>query len=356
MAKEYIYVTVADRYYCLQSSILNLSWILAFKHKKLHLESLGIKRRQIPAILVTLIKYRLFSQTRPEGMIRLPVFGHVCIRVHHGHKLFNLSELRTTKLFNPDVSAEHASNEIKAVTEAGSLNFAPTILDIEPENRWYTEAFIPGTRGKKNAISNPAQSFKNPIVGHLQKMILSRPANTKDLGDYVHDLQKKLTEQMLRSDLDSELHESVRKFVAMVVEKLSTSGDMTVLLTFTHGDFSFVNFVYAGDEVLVIDWEDAGERSLLHDLFNYFFTEIYYKRTQDPVNTDISDAIWLLLGYNELNQLTEIFTASDIQAVYRRLYFLERIVMLLGRDASEIRSRVLQRSIGIFTDNEMKAS
>lgn len=349
MAKEYTYATIVDKYFCLQSGILSLSWILLFKYKRLHLESLGIQRRQIPGILKTLVKYRLFRQLRPTTIFTLPVFGHLCIKVHHGHKLFNLSKLSTTKFFNNELSAADAGNEIRAITEASSLDFAPTVLEVEPGNRWFSEAFIPGTRSKKTGHSNPEMLYKTTIVHHLRKMILSRPAHTVALGSYVRDLRKKLAEQLTYGHLDSELHNNVQTFIDTIAAQLESSNDIAISLAFTHGDFSFVNFVYRDNEIWVIDWEDARERSLLHDLFNYFYTEIYYERTQSTLDTAINEAIHLLMEQHDLRGLAESSKTGDNKAVYQWLFYLERIIMLLGRDASANRSRVIQRTIDIFT-------
>ena len=351
MAKEYTYTTIIDKYFCLQSSVLRLGWILVFRYDQLHLESLGIRRRQVPVILKSLFKYRLPGQQYPTSIITLPVFGHLCIKVHHGHKFFDLSNLRATKLFDSEVSTADTAREIEAIVDAGSLDFVPTVLEVDPDNRWYSEVFIPGTRSRKTQASDPGILYKTTIIHQLRKMIMSKPIHTVNLGSYVHNLRGKLGDQLKSTRLDSELHNNAQTFITTIAAQLESSDNFAISLAFTHGDFSFVNFICRDDEISVIDWEDSSERSLLHDLFNYFFTEIFYERTQSTLDTDINDAIHLLLEQHDVSGLIESPITIDNQNVYRWLYYLERMITLLSRDASSNRSRVIQRTIDIFTAN-----
>ncbi len=351
MNKEYTYASIGNKCFCMQSSILSTGWILLFKYRAMHLESLGIQRRQIPGILKTLVKYRLLGQTSSTHFLTLPVFGHLCIKVHQGHKVFNLSKLTTTKVFSEGVSSTDAGDEIKSITEAGTLNFTPTVLAVESGNRWYTETFIAGSRSKRTGQSNPEQLFKTTVVHHLREMMLLRPVRSTGIGSYAHMLQKSLDKHLEHTHLDSELQGNLQAFVEMIGIKLAPFNNMAVSLAYTHGDFSFVNFVYREDQIWVIDWEDAGERSLFHDLFNYFFTEVYYERTHNTLDTAISEAIDLLMERHDSGQVAESYSASDNKAAYRLLYYLERMIMLLSRDASANRSRVIQRTIDLFTTN-----
>ena len=51
-------------------------------------------------------------------------------------------------------------------------------------------------------------------------------------------------------------------------------------LVFSHGDYSLVNILRTKNGIKVIDWEGAAFRNPLYDLYNFFFTEIYYKRAK----------------------------------------------------------------------------
>jgi thiamine kinase-like enzyme len=352
MAREYTYAAIGDKYFCLQASVLVISWILLIRYRALHLESLGIPRRQLPGILKSLIKFRLFGPPDLADTVKLPIFGHLLIKVHRGHKIFNFLRSSATKCFDDETGADDARKEIMRVTDASSLNFAPTILETDPGNRWYTETFVPGKRSLKKEKLNPVTLYEDVIADYLCAMITSKPVRTKNLSDYFHDLQNILADQLTDSHLSTGLTDSVRVFVDSIYEQIRSSDEVPVALAWTHGDFSFVNFIYTANGILVIDWEDARERSLLHDLFNYFFTEIFYNRPENDIATELNDAIRLLFKRPGMEILPESPDTTDIIAIYRWLYYLERMIMLLHRDGSANRSRVIQRTIEIFTQHE----
>lgn len=352
MAKEYTYAAIGDKYFCLQASILVISWILLIRCKALHLESLGIPRRQLPAIIKSLVKFRLFGPPDLSETVKSPIFGHLLIKVHRGNKIFNFVTSSVTKCFDEETSADDARKEIMLVTDASSLDFTPTILETDPGNRWYTEAFIPGKRSQKKEKLDPVTLYEDVIADYLRAMITSRSVRMKNLSDYFHDLQNILADELTGSHLSTGLTESVRVFVDSIFAKIRSSDEVPVTLAWTHGDFSFVNFIYTANGILVIDWEDARERSLLHDLFNYFFTEIFYDRPINDIATELDDAILLLFKRLDIGIVPEAPDITDVSTIYRWLYYLERMIMLLRRDNSANRSRVIQRTIDIFTQHE----
>jgi len=350
MTRTFTYFAIGDTGFCAQSSLLFLAWVLLFKHRRLQLGALGIPRRQVPRILKALVRSRLSTPDRAANTLRLPVFGHISLRVHRGYKLFNLRDRSATKIFDADVDAAEAGRELQAARQAGGLDFAPTVLAGGPQDRWYRETFIPGTRGSKTQRSDPWPTFQNSAVGQLKALIESSPLQTIALGDCLADLHRRLTLQLADSRLDSDLHRATADFVQHNLAALEPPGDIQLQFALTHGDYSFVNFIYAGKRVYVIDWEGAGQRSLLHDLYNYFFTELYYRRTGEPLAGMIDAAIDLLLGQLDTRRLLP--ATSDLRTLYRRMYYLERLEMLLCRDPGETRTRVLRRTLEVFCEHD----
>ena len=155
MNRTYTYTRIGGNRYCMESGFLSLAWVLLFKHHCLHLSSLGIRRRQIPHILKALIRSRLPGHPGAKDTVILPAFGHVCLRVHHGYKLFDFLGRRAIKIFDNGLAAADADREIEAAAQASPLAFAPTLLDTGQNNRWYAETFIPAHTEKSTGYRNP---------------------------------------------------------------------------------------------------------------------------------------------------------------------------------------------------------
>ena len=350
---EYPYIPVAGKHFCTQSSAASLVWILLINAKRLHLDSLGIKRRQVPAILKSIIESRHHTIS---GTLLLPVFGQLCIRVHRGYKVINLSTLTATKVFDPGTIASAASSEINSVRDAASLDFAPKLIEVDPKSHWYTETFIPGERSSKTGRSDPASIYKGHIADHLYTMVSSKPVLTRRLVEYFHDIRASILQQLIHSQLDGELTTRINTFIESTAAGMESSDDTAIYLAFTHGDFSFVNFLYKENDIAVIDWESAKQRSILHDLYNYFLTELYYRRTQSNLLREIDDAISML---SQRLAATDSELASNMVAfkdVYRWIYYLERMHTLLDREPSTVQTNVIGKSIDVFEKHESYAS
>ncbi len=356
MDPSYSYIPVAGKYFCSQGSLFSLAWILLFRSRRLHLETLGIRRRQAPAILKSIARYRKHGRQACADIITLPTFGHLCIRIHRGYKVFNFSKLTTTKIFDRDVDESAALHEIDAVGRASSLDFTPTLLGVDPQSRWYTETFLPGRQSLKTEQSDPKSLFDQIIVDHLSAMILLEPLQTTGLLEYYREVRDSLHDQLANSNYDTGLRNDIDHFINRIATRLEAAADGPIRLAFTHGDFSFVNFIDNNRQVSVIDWESAQSRSVLHDLYNYFLTERYYERTPSNLATEINEAI-VLLTQRLTSKASGLLTNEGIPTdAYRWLYYLERMRMLTSRNLSGAGLNVIRRSIEVFSQHESAAS
>jgi hypothetical protein len=355
MTPENQYIPVAgiwNRYFCSKCRLSSLAWIFLVEARNLHLNSLGIQRRQLPAIFKSIIWHRKHPQPDAADTLTLPAIGHLCMRVHRGYKVFNFSERTTTKIFDHEIDATAASSEIKSVHDAASLDFAPTLLEVDRQNRWYTETFIPGGQSSKTEQSDPKSLYEHFIADHLSKMILSKPVRNIGLAEYLDKIRNLLMQQLTDPHFDDELSTRIHDFIRRIAARLEAIEDTQIHLTFTHGDFSFANFLHTNSGIAVIDWESAQHRSMLNDLYNYFLTELYYKRTQSNLLTEIDDAIRSLSRRLTPKAPELAGDAVDLREVYRWLYYLERMHTLLDREPSDTRSHVIQRSIDVFDKHE----
>jgi hypothetical protein len=284
----------------------------------------------------------------------LPAFGQLCIRVHQGYKVFDFSKSVTTKVFDQDFDIAAAQSEISAVRDASSLSFTPTLIEADPGNRWYSETFITGERSAKSAQSVPELAFKQVIASHICEIVLSNPVHTIGLSEHISKVKNSVDQQLAHSQLDRELSTHVHNFVCRTITSLEAAEDTPVQLAFTHGDFSFVNFIYSNNKnIAVIDWESAQRRSILNDLYNYFLTELYYGRTRKNLVKEINDAISLLARrLKASNESMQFDTLENFRDTYRWLYYIERIQVLLDREPSDMQQNVIRRSIETFTRHE----
>ena len=350
MGSEYTYIPVAERYFCCQCNLASLAWALLVKNKG---RQLGIQRCQVPNILMTIIKYRNHPQAHSTRILLLPTPGHLCMRVHRGYKVFNFSKSTTTKVFDHDLIESKVLSEIESVRDAGLLGFAPELLEVDSHNQWYREAFVDGIKGSKNESSDPKSLYDSVIVGHLSKMIMSKPVQTVKLVNHIKKIRNLVNQHLTSSRIDNELTTYIKDFIQKTYTALEKNEDVPIQLAFTHGDFSFVNFVQKDKDVMVIDWEGAEHRSMLHDLYNYFLTELYYDRSQSNLTSEIDGAILLLSQRIDISGAVSPKDLINLKNVYRWVYYLERIEILLDREISDGILKVIRHSIDIFNKHEI---
>lgn len=355
MMPQYSYIAVGHKYFLARCNCVSLAWTLLTRHKSHLLDSLGLRRWRIPGILKVILR-NCCNRAGPgtANTITLPAYGQLCIRVHQGYKIFDFPGRVTTKVFEQNIDAEIAANEINAVRGASSLSFTPTLIEADPDNGWYSETFIPGKRSAKTSRSVPGSMFKQVIAGHICEMLVSRPMNTIGLSEYAGKTRDAVDQLLAHTQPDREFSTHVHDFVCRIISNLEAAEEIPVQLAFTHGDFSFVNFIYISKtEINVIDWESAKFRSILSDLYNYFLTELYYGRTRNNLVTEINEAISLLterLAATDMS--TQFDTLEEFGAIYRWLYYIERIQVLLDREPSDIQQNVIRRSIETFMEYE----
>lgn len=356
MGSRYSYTPVGGKYFCLQGSLVSLASLLLLHAGPLHLETLGIRRKQLPGILRRIVRSRLNARRTLAGTLTLPAFGHLCLRTHRGYKVFDLSALTATKIFDHDVDEIVAAAEIAAVRRASPLDFAPTLLCTEPDKRGYAETFLPGQQSPKTGRSDPKDLFDRVIENHLCAMILLEPLPTTGLAEYWRTIRNALYERLEHANYDAGLRGAIHRFVGSVAARLDGAGNGPVQLAFTHGDFSFVNFISNKDKLAVIDWESAQVRSLFHDLYNYFLTELYYTRTESSLVAEINEGIQQLKQRLRARAPTPLALEGTSPDTYRWLYYLERMDMLTGRELAGPGLDVLGRSIEVFSRHEAAVS
>jgi len=87
-----------------------------------------------------------FNGRQSDNLIKHPHFGHFCVEVNNGYKLFDLQEKVVIKLFSEKISLQIFHQELNRVRMVGTFNFAPTVNNWNIKERWYVEKCLEGYR------------------------------------------------------------------------------------------------------------------------------------------------------------------------------------------------------------------
>ena len=355
MPARYQYVQINRSYYCLQQNPVALAWFLYFKNESLRLRSLKLEKRQAINAVRTLVQHQLNLRSN-ESMLELPVYGNLCLPVHRGYRVFDFRRKIVIRTFAAEVDTAIVASEIEGVRDASLLDFAPTVRRWSVEQRWYEEDFVIGYQVRvipKSESRAVLRIYRQDAAPCIERMILLHAPLSVNIGEYVNKIMGILEDGRLsRPGLDLRKANTIRGFVESVARRLRLEGSGQINLVFSHGDFSLRNILRAKDGIMVIDWESAGRRSVLFDLYNYFFTESYYKRITTNLISEINEAISSLQSRLTSKAPDIATTLPSLARTYCRLYYLERVLMLLERELSNDLLDVILRSIAVFNRYE----
>jgi len=352
---EYQYIKRGRFYVCVQQNILSLVWFLLVKNKSLGLAALGVSHAKGISLIKVLIRYRL-SFNHGTTVIVLPLQGNLALDVHRGHKIFLFRQMRVAKVMVPDISISNMTQEMESVRTAGRLDIAPSISQYNYENRWYIEDYVSGQFlyiAHKVPSEDLYKIYESEIIKCLAIIILSQPSQTVTLIDYVQDLITNISEDILPSlELEQQNRTIILEFIRSVKASLCNTSTQEIDLVFSHGDFSLQNILKKGGTIKVIDWEGAKCRSILYDFYNIFLTEIYYERSKGNLVNEIHTAQSVLESQLIMKGVPYIKNSMLSAPLFRWIFFLERVQMLLERNLTERNLSVLMRSIEVFRNYE----
>ncbi|MGH8503911.1 MAG: phosphotransferase family protein [Gammaproteobacteria bacterium] len=284
----------------------------------------------------------------------------MCRGVHGGHKIFNLRRAVVIKCLSAQLAQDEVEREIATAAARGRLGFAPTVTRYSVAQRWYEEDYVLGDPG---AVFYGAQNaefrarFHGEIVRILEQILRIEPPAPVRLGDYVDGLMSRLKTALERPRRAPGVGALVLKFAAEYLEDdLRAAADEIVLTAFSHGDLAAGNILRTNDRAIVIDWEAAGRRSILFDLYSYLFAEVHKRRAKTLPAEELDQAMRALQAKltREPSRPLDVTRMADI---YRRLFYLERLLILAERNVSDKRfSRLVMRTIEVFSQYETRAA
>jgi thiamine kinase-like enzyme len=183
-------------------------------------------------------------------------------------------------------------------------------------------------------------------------MVLFKDPMIKSSREYIENIAKIIDDPRLSDSSLSKIKISkIKKYLNLIKYQLLDQLEANLVVVFSHGDFSLVNILSTARGVRVIDWEGAKLRGLLYDFFNFFLTEIYYRRADVGIADYVNDIAYdFSVGLKQKNN-------NDISVqFYRRLYYLERVNMLLERELTDKLLEVILRSIDVFQQFERESN
>ena len=351
--KVYRYRRIGKYSVCLDQSIFDALRTLGFGHTKYRLDSLGISSsRALRAFII--VARNKFGGADPDNCLYLPVFGHVAMRVHRGHKVFDFRRSEVTKVFDRDVPMQDAEVEIAACKTASAVSAAPQYIASDPNTAWFSEEYIRGTHATE--IVSPRSSDYLSLYPDVEKCLIEllrcQAPIPVDASVHIDRLaEQSYRDRWLESGAQLEDVERITAYLGGLRTWLMENADSVPLqLILTHGDFSLVNAISAEGGLRFIDWEGIGMGSLFSDLFNFMFTEHYYGRTSSRFTTEV-DSTYREFRDAILSGCPELTDAVSLPPVFtRRLYYLERLRLLLDRDVSTNLLGVVRKSIAMFAD------
>ena len=329
-------------------------WHLVVHYKSNHIgslsPSLGNRTNQYLRIIKEVIRKKL-GKTRE--VIRLPVPGLLALKVHQGFKVFNYKDGTVSKVFASSVPEEMLRKEIETTISASRLDFAPKFIKDDPEKKSYTEELVAGQLAAVNARIDSAFSlslYDSHIADYLARMITTDQIPDVQVSGILHELSAFIrNDSLARLETTYPALIEIKRFYTDICGDLENFADKSVIKCYSHGDFSLENIIVSRRNVKVIDWEGAESRSILNDFFNYFFTEMYYKRLD--VSLDIFDSARQKL----LDRLDGTLAKENVKScydIYCKIFYLERLKTILERDLNEGFIRVARNSVLLFKTHE----
>jgi hypothetical protein len=239
-------------------------------------------------------------------------------------------------MYDDDVSTSIIKGEIESLKDISLLKFAPSLRRWNIEERWYEEDYMIGSVDA--SIIPPGshavlKRFSSDVAYDLKTVMLRRQCITGSAVEYVDDLIKTANVRRLSEEKSCvSVYTKIVPFIDSVRERLRVAGPSRVYLVVSHGDFCPENMLHTKRGLKVLDWEGTTLRSGLFDFYSYFFYRSASKSV--PVQTlgvEINQALPCLISLLSEKASDMANSLVELEDVYRKLYYVERICMLVER-------------------------
>jgi len=355
---SYRYFKIGKYLACLDQSILDIVKIVILGYKRNNLSAIGVSRSFGKATIRAILKdkLRLLSASK---MVELPVFGHIGMQVHRGCKVFDFDRQLVTKVFDPETDSQDATKEIAASKHASEVAAAPRFIAEDPNRAWYQEEYICGVHATDAEFRDGAEimDFYPDVEKCLLDLVARKQPIYIDTMRHINNhADDSFRNRWLSAGQDAKKVGEIEDFIERLREWLAIQSKPDQLqLVLTHGDFSLVNAIATSDGLRFIDWEGVSFGGIYSDVFHFLFAEHYYGRTSGNF---LKELPVFVERYREASQMRfpDLRDAAELDLTFaRRLYYLERVSLLLDRATSSNLCRVVCNSIALFRDFDRDA-
>lgn len=353
MTFQYTYIKISNYFFCLNQNPAVLAWVLFLKKRDLHSICNPWGKKEIrPGILnharrvynqcvhnIGILRHFILLQLKLRNItesVYLPVFGHLCMHVHKGYKVFDLSRKMVIKVFDSDVDKESILDEIGRLNLASGLTFAPTVGNSDIGERWNEEEYISEYPPSSYKSMEPAallSAFHVDILPCLNKLMLFKKPLSAIATDYADKMYETLEKDIVSENLfDAGEVDLIRSFIKSVIGLIYSHGNAQILLVFSHGDFCPANILKTRHGLRVLDWEGVDQRSALFDFYSYIFylpVCINHKLTATASFTDETLQAFIADAASTEPRISK--SMSDNADLYRLIFYLEFIFRLVER-------------------------
>ena len=353
---QYVKLGMGDRrYFCLHQNILILTWILFFNKGTLqqivrslpdsvshHIKSFQQTYRLLKnkskiklKMIIMFIGYKYYSKNN-ESTIELPIYGQICVPVHKGYKVFDIRRGVVVKIFNNEVEKSAVSSEIKELEKVSIFNCAPSIRRYSIDEKWYEEDYCEGSLDSSYAPMETnvlLKKFHCAIVPCLEEFLTRQEVKSVALGDYLNDMKSRFEDMMLSTkQIDPGTTDKILPFFHFIWNKFNAEKDYPVVLVCSHGDFNPANMINTKKGVKVIDWEGVSYRSALFDFYSYcFYRPICRDIDIGQMSKEMNEVYIFFISRLSFSVPVIYESIIGSKDMYRRLYYIERICMLIER-------------------------
>lgn len=155
-------------------------------------------------------------------------------------------------------------NEVIFRERATGLD-VPKLLSNNSSDSFFTEEIISGTPINRLHDNKVVQKALEQAIVNLQKMY-DQTVSTIALPEYIVQLQNEI-KRFIEKDIFSSIKDRILKVTTQLLS--FKQNKYFIKLAMTHGDFQAANILLDKDNIWLIDWENAKERSVNYDTFTF---------------------------------------------------------------------------------------
>lgn len=309
--------------------------------------------------LIIFVAYK-YKRQKVASSIKLPFYGQICVPVHRGYKIFNLRRSLVIKVFDPDVAMSAIRSEVERLKLISTLDFAPSLKRWSIEGRWFEESYFSGSLDSSGTPMDSEavlEKFSKQLIPYINILVLFQPPISKNVSQYIEETVQVLElSGLARNGATIKEYKKIKTFLESMMDRLRSEGPCSVFLVLTHGDFCPANMLNTETGLKVIDWEGAGFRSALFDVYSYFFYRSVSRKVPARILvSEINEAMPLFNSSLDKKGIKTFENVTKLEKVYRWVYYIEQVCKEVEREGTDKNLNIMDnilKYIEVFNEYE----